>query len=56
MGVHVADERSDLVCFAGAMPLLRRKPFTPIKPPENLTSEDEVFFNELTGEVFTDYE
>jgi len=39
-----------------SMPLLKRKPFTPEKPPENLDPDEEVFVCIHTNEVFTDYE
>ncbi|XP_069695785.1 bromodomain adjacent to zinc finger domain protein 1A-like isoform X2 [Periplaneta americana] len=38
------------------MPLLRRKPFVKKKLPEDLDEEEEVFYCELTNEVFRDYE
>jgi len=38
------------------MPLLRKKKFTPNKAPESLKPDDEVFYCELTGEVFINYE
>ncbi|XP_014676172.1 PREDICTED: bromodomain adjacent to zinc finger domain protein 1A-like [Priapulus caudatus] len=38
------------------MPLLRRQPFVKQKPPEDLGADEEVFFCELTKEVFRDYE
>ena len=38
------------------MPLLRKKPFARVKPPSSLRADDEVFYCELTGEVFVDYE
>ncbi|XP_065062653.1 bromodomain adjacent to zinc finger domain protein 1A-like isoform X2 [Rhopilema esculentum] len=38
------------------MPLLRGKPFRPKIQPNGLKAEDEVFFFELTDEVFTDYD
>eukprot|EP00794_Sanderia_malayensis_P020094 gene20094-22064_t len=38
------------------MPLLRGKPFTVKQTPKNLKGEDKIFFFELTGEVFTDYD
>ena len=38
------------------MPLLRRKPFVPISPSDNLKADDEIFFCEMTGEVYTEYE
>ena len=38
------------------MPLLRKKPFIPDKQPPSLKPDDEVFYCEYTGEIFTDYE
>jgi len=38
------------------MPLLRKKPFVRLPAPQNLKSNDEVFYCELTNEAFTDYE
>ena len=38
------------------MPLLRKQPFEKSKAPDNIKPEDEVFYCEATGEVFTDYE
>ena len=38
------------------MPLLRKQPFEKTTTPANIKPEDEVFYCEATGEVFTDYE
>ena len=38
------------------MPLLRKQPFVSCPPPQGIKPEDEVFYCETTGEVFTDYE
>ncbi|XP_022332598.2 bromodomain adjacent to zinc finger domain protein 1A-like [Crassostrea virginica] len=38
------------------MPLLRRQPFHRIKPPPDLSPEEEVFHCKLTNEIFRDYE
>jgi bromodomain adjacent to zinc finger domain protein 1A len=38
------------------MPLLRRQAFAKQKPPPDLKADEEVFFCQLTGEIFRDYE
>lgn len=38
------------------MPLLRRQPFHRIKPPPDLSPDEEVFHCKLTNEIFRDYE
>jgi bromodomain adjacent to zinc finger domain protein 1A len=38
------------------MPLLRRKQFLKKKLPPDLEDDEEVFYCELTNEIFRDYE
>jgi bromodomain adjacent to zinc finger domain protein 1A len=38
------------------MPLLRRKPFIKKEFPRDLEDDEEVFYCELTNEIFRDYE
>ncbi|XP_048738078.1 bromodomain adjacent to zinc finger domain protein 1A-like isoform X2 [Ostrea edulis] len=38
------------------MPLLRRQPFHRIKPPPDISPDEEVFHCKLTNEIFRDYE
>ncbi|KAK8400654.1 hypothetical protein O3P69_002454 [Scylla paramamosain] len=38
------------------MPLLHKRPFVKTEPPTNLQASDKVFYCEMTGEVFTQYE
>lgn len=38
------------------MPLVNKKPFIPNPIPDNLTPDDEVFYHELTNEIFTSHD
>lgn len=38
------------------MPLVNKQPFKPDPIPDNLGPDDEVFYHELTNEIFTDYD
>ena len=38
------------------MPILKKEEFERIALPKDLKPDDEVFYNQVTNEVFTDYE
>jgi len=38
------------------MPMLKKKQFEPVEPPEGLKDDDEVFYCKQTNEIFKDYE
>ena len=42
--------------LSATMPLLHKRPFDKNEPPTDLQPSDKVFYCEMTGEVFSQYE